>query len=329
MADKLRFKKLAHTALETNRIEQNFLKFNNVPALSQQSSKYIPDSESLYKKIKELQCSIKKLELKLRLVDKEYIDDSKNNSKNEFNKLIGEIKYSCDNFQKDETNKFIKEMKEKNADNKNKAHDNEHKEVIDILNFYLPCLSVFASLAVASLATTEITQENITQATNTFDAFMVGFIITIKPYIENSAAGIDLYSKAWDLYSENINKTYKKISITAGVVEASISSNIKAHIPQIIINATKNINTNIKLILDKKGKKITKKLLLTYTMFSITTFLIILFMEKTIGFGNTEAFFDKNITMVFNKVSRITNADAYGGKKAKKSRKQKKSINRK
>lgn len=190
----LKFQEAIKKAVQSQRIHNQFKQLESENQSDNASFPVSQQNSILSKTIKALICRINKLELKLRLVDDEHINND------EFNKLIMNITYFCDN--KKETSEFIDEMRKKNADNKN-------KEVIDIFNLYLPLFSVLASLAIAYLTTTEITEENIRNLTVTFNLFMLGFLNAIKSSTENSAVGIDLYSKAWDLYSDNIKNICK------------------------------------------------------------------------------------------------------------------------
>lgn len=273
MDDKLTFKKLAQTALEAKKIEKAFKKIDpvsqrpsiNIDFASQPPSKIIPNNEILYKQIRELQCNIKKLELKLRLVDEEYID----NSNNKFDKLIYDIQYSCDNFRKDGTNEFIQEMKEKNANNKKNVADNKHKNVVNVLNFVLPCLSIFTSSAIPFLINTKITGEDIEKATIIYNNINSSVVLPlIKSAIEGSVTAIDLYSKAFELYLENTNNgTEQQIYMTS----KSLSKIVENFIPQVLKIVT---NTFI------KNKTLNRKLSFSYTSLFFAIFIFSLYIEK-------------------------------------------------
>lgn len=281
-------------------------------------------NKSISEIISELQCSIKKLELKLRLVDGEDIEDPII-----FNTLIFDIKNSCgDN---ETTENFINEMKKKREDNKKKAADDDHTELIEFFNFYLPSLSLFAAVAISYLSSIEITPQNIIKSTTIFNIFILNFIKTIKPFIEDSATYVDLYSKAFGLYSEDINKKYEQITVATAPISTAISKKSKIfynNMPQIFTEATKNITNRIDNLISNSNKKklktklTTPQLTMTFTMFSVATYIIILFMCETIGYSDTKEMFT-NITLA-GRGNRITNA--YGGKKVKKT---KKFINRK
>jgi hypothetical protein len=363
MATNSRFTNAINTVIETKRIEREFnkqarnlqptnlqatnLEATNLETTNLQPANYLVKNDStinlLNKKIKALECSIKKLELKLRLVDEEYIE------KTEFDKLISNIIYKCDkddkNDKDDTTKNFIIEMKKKREDNNNKTADDEHTELVDFFNLYLPTLSLFAAIAISYLSTIEITPTNIVKSTAIFNMFILNFIKTIKPFIEDSATYTDLYSKAFGLYPQDINNIYKKITVAATPIATPIattlvnpikttiinkSNTFYSHLPDMLKNATQNISKHILSIigLNKEGSKI-QKLTLAFTTFYIAVYFIILYVYMIIGNNETNDIVFKFINITNPRGSQITRSYG-GGKKVKKAKKQKnKSINRK
>jgi hypothetical protein len=350
MATNSRFTNAINTVIETNRIEKEFnkqarnlqptnLQATNLETTNLQPANYLVKNDStinlLNKKIKALECSIKKLELKLRLVDEEYIE------KTEFDKLISNIIYKCDkddkNDKDDTTKNFIIEMKKKREDNNNKTADDEHTELVDFFNLYFPTLLLFAAIAISYLSTIEITPTNIVKSTAIFNMFILNFIKTIKPFIEDSATYTDLYSKAFGLYPQDINNIYKKITVVATPIATTLVNPIKttiinksntfySHLPDMLKNATQNISKHIISIigLNKEGSKI-QKLTLAFTTFYIAVYFIILYVYMIIGNNKTKEIVFKFINITNPRGSQITRSYG-GGKKVKKGKKTKKQI---
>jgi len=285
--------------------------------------------KSIDRQILELQCSIKKLELKLRLVDGEDI------KKEDFEFLTFDIEKYCPNDNDNTTKKFIAEMTEKRKENNQKKAediqkeaDDDQTELVEFFNFYLPSLSLFAAIAISYLSTTEITPENITKSTVIYNTFIINFLRTIKPYIEDSATYMDLFSKGLGLYQTEINDITEStvVSITKPL-KAAISKNSKNFykiMPKMLQNATDKSMTNLKLFFNSnKYSKITPKLMWAFTMFCIACYFIILFMYMTIDDHNATSSNTERILLniTYNIGTRHDGHDGRGGKMSKKPKK--------
>ena len=186
-------------------------------------------------------------------------------------------------------------MKEKNADNKKKAADNKHKNVLNVLNFVLPCLSIFTSSAIPFLINTKITVEDIEKATIIYNNINSSVVLPlIQSAIEGSITTIDIYSKAFELYSEKINNGTEQIYITS----KSLSKIVENFIPRVLKIVINTFITN---------KTLNRKLSFSYTSLFFAIFIFSLYIEK----GGIDIN-DKALISIKN-VSHIE-----GGKKVKK-----------
>jgi hypothetical protein len=242
-------------------------------------------------KILKLECRIRKLELKLRLVDKEYIDNK------EFDNLIKFIQYFCG--VNDETKGFIREMMLKNAENKKKIFDYEYKRVVNILNIVLPCLSIFISTAIPFLIIKNITTADIDEAIFIYNKINNSIVL---PLIQGSVITIDLYSKALEIFDAPINKSVKHV--------LTVTKNIGALIPrilQIVIKTVKDI------FVQNKNKKLKKKLGFSYLSLFLAIFIFSLYIQQ----GGID-----NQSELINLIHEIRETESFdGGKKVKKPKK--------
>jgi len=291
--------------------------------------------KSIDRQILELQCSIKKLELKLRLVDGEDI------KKEDFDFLIFNIENYCPNDNDNTTKKFIAEMTEKREENNQKKAediqkeaDDDQTELVEFFNFYLPSLSLFAAIAISYLSTTEITPENITKSTVIYNTFIINFLKTIKPYIEDSATYMDLFSKGLGLYQTEINmltdKAYVPITNSLKVAKSAISKNSKDFykiMPTMLQKATDKSMNHLKSFLNSnKYSKITPKLMWAFTMFCIACYFIIFFMYMIFDDPNDDSSNTAKILLniTYPIGTRQDGHDVHGGKMSKKAKNSKK-----
>jgi len=279
----LRFRSAIKRILDTENTQQS----------AQQSA--LPPRNPNETKISKLECRIRKLELKLRLVDKEFID------KNEFDNLIKFIQYFCD--VNDETKGFISKMMLKNAENKKKIFDYEYKRVVNILNIVLPCLSIFISTAIPFLIIKNITNADIEDAIIIYNKINISIVL---PLIQGSIITIDLYSKALEIFDAPINKSVKHVS----AVTKTVTKNIGAFIPkilQIVIKTVKDI------FVQNKNKKLKKKLGFSYLSLFLAIFIFSLYIQQ----GGID-----NKSELINLIHEISETESFdGGKKVKKPKK--------
>lgn len=321
-----RFRKAASEIIRQQRSQFNTSDGTDIGT----KTKIMQPMKSISQIISELQCSIKKLELKLRLVDGENIKEK------DFEFSIFDIEQSCPN--NITTKKFIAEMTKKREDNIEKAAedlqkeaDDEQTELFDFFNFYLPSISLFAAIAISYLSTTEITTENITKSTVIYNAFIINFLTTIKPYLENGTAYMDLFSKGLGLYPREINFIFDGITESTAPITTPLkvaiskkSKNFYNSMPLMLQKATDDIMSNfVSIFNSKKYSKITPKLIWALTMFCIAIYFIILFMYMTIDDHNANTSNTKKILFNITSNLRITKHDGHGGKMSKKSKKSK------
>jgi hypothetical protein len=261
--------------------------------------------------ISELDCRIKQLELRLRLVEGEKIDDVETSFD------INDMKKKCNyDDNSSEFKIFNKKIKSKKIDDEQKEQDDKYKETIDLLNLYLPILSILTAFSLPFLinkgANEGITEGNIENATNTFSKIAP---LILTSFMDVSVPTVDLYSKAYDIYpiiKEN------KISVSK-IRNAIPVVSINKFIPKIITTIKRNITSNISAILGNnnvENSRRRKKLFYSFSSLYLSTFIIILFIQ-TIG---VDSDLEKNF---LNMSATDFLPNSIGGKKTKKTRKTK------
>ena len=181
------FKATANAVLAANRLLGNRRKANTARAArSSHSSSSATDATEA--RLRAIECSIKKIELQLKLVDGEIMSNS------EFQGLTKEI-LDCDkpNFTNmDETMDFLRSVD-------NKRSDNRYKYVLKVISIVCPLLSACNIGFLKEINTEEISTELIGEALNKSKSYLSTFTGAVNYFIENGDDGADKLETLMDL----------------------------------------------------------------------------------------------------------------------------------
>jgi hypothetical protein len=221
------------------------------------SSSSTDDNERRFRAI---ECSIKKIELQLKLVDGEIMGNK------EFSDLKSEI-LDCDrpNFSNmEETMDFLRSVDNKRADNR-------YKQVLKIISIICPLLSACNIAFLKEVNTEEISSELIGDAINKSKSYLSTFTGAVNYFIENGDEGADKIETLMDLnvISSDAFDNYKDMAEISKVKIGKITRNaltIQKEFGKYLIIKSKKISKNI---YNKIGWKILSKAFCTCVFYYI------------------------------------------------------------
>lgn len=289
------FKATANAVLAANRLLGNRRKANTARAArAVRSSSSATDATE--DRLRAIECSIKKIELQLKLVDGEIMSNS------EFQGLTKEI-LDCDkpNFTNmDETMDFLRSVD-------NKRSDNRYKYVLKVISIVCPLLSACNIGFLKEINTEEISTELIGDALNKSKSYLSTFTGAVNYFIENGDDGADKLETLMDLnvISSDAFDYYKDVAeiskVKIGKITRSVISLQKELGKHLIIKSKKLTTT----LYNKMNWKILSK------AFCTCVFYYILFSSVVGDVANKSEY---NAT---NRLFEIEGGDSGGGKKKK------------
>ena len=272
------FKATANAVLAANRLLGNRRKANTARAArAVRSSSSATDATE--DRLRAIECSIKKIELQLKLVDGEIMSNS------EFQGLTKEI-LDCDkpNFTNmDETMDFLRSVD-------NKRSDNRYKYVLKVISIVCPLLSACNIGFLKEINTEEISTELIGDALNKSKSYLSTFTGAVNYFIENGDDGADKLETLMDLnvISSDAFDYYKDVAeiskVKIGKVTRSVIS-LQKELGKHLIIKSKKLSTTL---YNKMNWKILSK------AFCTCVFYYILFSSVVGDVANKSEYNDTN-----------------------------------
>jgi len=311
-----RFKELAHKARISNAAIQKDKKYTRAqsapaapaaPAAQSAPSveRFLHTTSSIEKRLDDIECSIKKIELNLILVDGEGEDYA------EYSDLKNKLKGIC---KQDTTlNDFLSSMD-------NKRNSNRLKRLINWLSLICPLITIFNQTAIPQLISEKITNKDLEIAYPTFQKYAIaaGRIFTeFLNSVEKQKDTVEILDKVYEIdpFAGIINSVLANTTRVPGTI---------VQLPS-IIRKVHALSEPMRIEVISKGKHYSSKLCKSYNIiikiFYLAMFMYILYNSKfRLRGDNTH----HNITDVFKNMNMTSFLKNSGGKKSKKSKKTKK-----
>jgi|LakMenE29Apr09ns_1017244.scaffolds.fasta_scaffold00013_31 hypothetical protein len=284
-------------------------------------------TENIDKRLDDIECSLKKLELNLRLVDADDIDAS------EFSELKDKIKIDCKTDVK-KTEEFLTSMT-------TKRYNNRLKKIVNYLSFICPVLSIINQTSIPNIISTELAPDVIKDALTSLHLYAGHASTKFQNVLDNTSSNVDLVDKALetDLFSlpddlkGRISDLKTSVSSKGSAVSKSVSKlandiasapgNLVVKLP-LITKYVAELCSSLKIHV---GKNISKTLLNKYNILYFTYCLSMFYilLHGKIKFRVDK---DSNIFDIFN-TTNATIMENSGGKKNKKVKKSKGSKTKK
>jgi hypothetical protein len=235
------FRATANAILAANRLASNrrAAAASAASARHQQARLSSSSTDDNERRFRAIECSIKKIELQLKLVDGEIMGNK------EFSDLKSEI-LDCDrpNFSNmEETMDFLRSVDNKRADNR-------YKQVLKIISIICPLLSACNIGFLKEVNTEEISSELIGDAINKSKSYLSTFTGAVNYFIENGDEGADKIETLMDLnvISSDAFDNYKDMAEISKVKIGKITRNaltIQKEFGKYLIIKSKKISKNI------------------------------------------------------------------------------------
>ena len=261
------------------------------------ASRNLPqDMDENKKRFRAIECSIKKLELQLKLVDGEIMGNK------EFGELKSEIlDCSKPNFSNiDEIMEFLR-----SADNK--RMDNRYKYILKVISIINPLLTACNIGFLQEIDTKEVSSELIGDAIKKTTGYLNTLGSAINYFLENGNDGADKIDKLMDLniLSTDALYSYKDVAdVSVGMI-GKMSRNVLVLQKELAKNLFINIKNKMKIAYNEVSWKIVSK------TFCTCIFYFILFSSIK-GVGVSKKPFNTNATNATGRFEEIA-----GGKKKK------------
>jgi hypothetical protein len=210
------FRATANAVLAANRLGSN-RRAAAASARQQHRHRSSSSTNENENRFRAIECSIKKIELQLKLVDGEIM------SNKEFNDLTSEI-LDCDkpNFATmEDTMDFLRSVDNKRADNR-------YKQVLKIVSIVCPLLSACNIGFLKEINTEEISSELIGDAINKSTSYLSSFTTAVNYFIENGDDGADKIDTLMDLnvISSDALDNYKDMAEISKAKVSKITQNV-------------------------------------------------------------------------------------------------------
>jgi len=305
-----RFKELAHKARISNAATQKDKKYTraqSAPAAFATPSveRFLHTTSSIEKRLDDIECSIKKIELNLILVDGEGEDYA------EYSDLKNKLKGIC---KQDTTlNEFLSSMD-------NKRNSNRLKRLINWLSLICPLITIFNQTAIPQLISEKITNKDLEIAYPIFQKYAIaaGRIFTeFLNSVEKQKDTVEILDKVYEIdpFSGIINRVLANATRVPGTI---------VQLPS-IIRKVHTLSEPLLIEVISKGKHYSSKLCKSYNIiikiFYLAMFMYILYHSKIRLRGDNT---HHNITDMFKNMNMTSFLKNSGGKKSKKSKKSKK-----
>ena len=273
-------------------------------------------SHNIDKRLDDIECSLKKLELNLRLVDADDIKEP------EFSNLKDIIRDKC----KTDKNKeeFLTSMT-------TKRYNNRLKKIVNYLSFICPVLSIINQTSIPNIISTELAPEVIKDTLNSLHLFAGNTSTKFQKVLDSSTSNVDLVDKGLetDLFwlpdnlitgisalkmsvsnkGTAVSKSVSKLANDIAIVPGYLTTNLPV-ITKYVAELCSSLKINV------SGKNISKTLLNKY---NILYFTYCLSMFYILLHSKIRLRVDAHNTTTIN----ATITENGGGKKSKKVKKSK------
>ena len=254
------------------------------------------DMDETEKRFRAIECSIKKIELQLKLVDGEIMSNI------EYAALTAEI-IKCDSYNPDnpgEGTDFITSVN-------NKRMDNRYKYILKVISIINPLLTACNIGFLQEIDTKEVSSELIGDAINKTNGYLNTLGSAINYFLENGNDGADKIDKLMDLniLSTDALYSYKDVAdVSVGMI-GKMSRNVLVLQKELAKSLVINIKNKMKIAYNEVSWKIVSK------TFCTCIFYFILFSSIK-GVGVSKKPFNTNTTNATGRFEEIA-----GGKKKK------------
>jgi hypothetical protein len=277
-----------------------------MPSVERVSRVSSSSSKSIDKRLDDIECALKKLELNLILVDGDGEDFD------EYSNLKNNLKEKCK--ADTELSDFLSSMD-------NKRNSNRLKKLINWLSLICPLITLFNQTSLSQIISAKFTNKDLGIADTTFQKYAItagGIFTEFLDGIEKHKDNIDILDKVYEveIVPPIANTVFANITRVPGTIMTQLPS---------IIRRVHVLSKPMLIDVISKGKHYSSKLCKSYniliTTFYLSMFMYILFYSKfRFKPDNTH----HNITDMFKNMNTTTFLKNSGGKKSKKTKKSKK-----
>jgi hypothetical protein len=274
-----------------------------MPSVERVSRVSSSSSKSIDKRLDDIECALKKLELNLILVDGDGEDFD------EYSNLKKNLKEKCK--ADTELSDFLSSMD-------NKRNSNRLKKLINWLSLICPLITLFNQTSLSQIISAKFTNKDLGIADTTFQKYAItagGIFTEFLDGIEKHKDNIDILDKAYEveIVPQIANTVFANITRVPGTIMTQLPS---------IIRRVHVLSKPMLIDVISKGKHYSSKLCKSYniliTTFYLSMFMYILFYSKfRFKPDNTH----HNITDMFKNMNTTTFLKNSGGKKSKKAAK--------
>jgi len=274
-----------------------------MPSVERVSRVSSSSSKSIDKRLDDIECALKKLELNLILVDGDGEDFD------EYSNLKKFLKEKCK--ADTELSDFLSSMD-------NKRNSNRLKKLINWLSLICPLITLFNQTSLSQIISAKFTNKDLGIADTTFQKYAItagGIFTEFLDGIEKHKDNIDILDKAYEveIVPPIANTVFANITRAPGTIMTQLPS---------IIRRVHALSKPMLIDVISKGKHYSSKLCKSYniliTTFYLSMFMYILFYSKfRFKPDNTH----HNITDMFKNMNMTSFIKNSGGKKSKKAAK--------
>jgi hypothetical protein len=280
------------------------------------------NSNNIESRLNDIECTLKKLELNLKLVDSEDIETD------EFSNLKHEISVKCKHDSKN-TKEFLTNME-------TKRYDNRLKKIVNYLSFICPVLTIINQTSIPTIINTEFAPEVIKSSLNNFQLYVEVVSKNFQEVLNGTTNTIDILDKALetDLFSIPYNFENKMSSLKSSISNkgsslktgvstlankiATLPGNLTTKLPDIINYVAQLCSSlNIRGVGNSVSKTLLKKYNLLYFTFCLSMFYVMLYSKIRLRVDEKSNIF--NILNTTNTTNLLMQGSGKKGKKVKKS----------
>lgn len=186
-------------------------------------------SSNIDKRLDDIECSLKKLEFNLRLVDEDDIKEP------EFSNLKDKIRVKCKTDMN--TEEFLTSMT-------TKRYNNRLKKIVNYLSFICPVLSIINQTSIPTIISTELAPEVIKDTLNSLHLFAGQSSTKFQKVLDSTTSNVDLVDKALETDLFSLPDNFKtRISALISALTSNVSNKGTA-----VSNSVSKIVNNIAIV---------------------------------------------------------------------------------
>ena len=184
---------------------------------------------NINKRLDDIECSLKKLELNLRLVDEDDIKEP------EFSVLKDKIRDKCETDKNKE--EFLTSMT-------TKRYNNRLKKIVNYLSFICPVLSIINQTSIPNIISTELAPAVIKDTLTSLHLFAGQSSTKFQKVLDSTTSNVDLVDKALETDLFSLPDNFKtRISALISALTSSVSNKGTA-----VSNSVSKIVNNIAIV---------------------------------------------------------------------------------